>query len=149
MAVNVRQELDLAAIHNQLHGEHGGVVRSLLQRGLRVQAAAVRKAPAHTGRLRGSIGLATRPRVVDGTNTFGVVVGTNLEYAKWIIQGTGIYGPLRTPITPKNGTFLVFQATKLDRRRRSDRSGRRVYARSVKGQRPNNFLRDALRSVMR
>jgi hypothetical protein len=135
----ITQTLDTAAIQRQLHSSSGGIARDMLRRGLRVQANARRRAPARTGRLRGSIEVATVPRVVSGVSTFGVVVGTNLRYAPWVINGTGVYGPSHSPIRPRQAKFLVF----VDRRARG-RSARVNFAKQVAGQRGNNFLKDAL-----
>lgn len=55
-----------------------------------------------TGRLMGSIAIAQ-------TDPNSVTVGTNVRYAKWFQEGTGIYAG-RSPwtIVPKNGKALAF-----------------------------------------
>jgi hypothetical protein len=91
----VHQELDIPAINSQLHGQGGRVVRDMLRRGLRVQTVARKKAPADSGRLRGSISLGTEAREVQGTSTFAIVVGSDVKYAIWVHNGTGLWGPRR------------------------------------------------------
>ncbi len=135
----VRQILDLNAINRQLHSPASGMARSFLRRGLRVQTLAKKLAPADTGRLRGDISLAVEPRVVMGIATFAIVVGASVQYAMWVHEGTGIYGPRGTPIVPHGGgTYLVFK---------SKRTGKMVFARSTRGQHPAPFLREALRAA--
>ena len=69
----------------------------------------------------------------------GLVVKTELsvpsrpKYAKWVHDGTGIYGPRGTPIVPKKAQFMVFQI-----------DGKWFRKRSVLGQRPQPYLREAL-----
>jgi len=133
----VKQILDVNAINQQLHSSTSGMARSFLRRGLRVQTLAKKLAPADTGRLRGDISLAVEPRVVLGIATFAIVVGANVNYATWVHEGTGIYGPRGVPIVP-HGTYLVFK---------SKRTGKMVFTRSTRGQRPVPFLREALRAA--
>jgi hypothetical protein len=134
----VRQVFDTAALNAQLHGPNGGVARDLLRRALRVQTEARKRAPADTGRLRGSIELATVQRTVFGVATVGMLVGSNLDYARMVHDGTGEFGPRGTPIVPTQKKFLVF---------RSRKTGKVVVAKSVRGQRGVAFLKDALWAV--
>jgi len=55
-----------------------------------------------------------------------------VEHAKWVHEGTGIYGPYHTPIVPKTKHFLIFYI-----------DGRKFRKRRVKGQRANPFLTEA------
>jgi hypothetical protein len=55
---------------------------------------------------------------------------TNLFYARWVNDGTGIYGSGR-PITPKRARFLRFEW-----------HGRIVFARSVRGQKGQKFAEE-------
>lgn len=137
MSVTVRQEFDATEMYRQLQGPNSGVARDLLKRGVRVQAMARKRAPAKTGRLRTSIELATQNRVVLGVNTFAIIIGSNLDWAAWVHNGTGIYGPHRARITPTGGKILVFIG----------RRGRYVHVESVAGQRPKPFLKQALRAA--
>lgn len=81
-----------------------------------------------TGRLLASLTVGSSDGVshVSGSE---IVVGTNLKYARWLQDGTGIFGPTGTPITPKNGQFLVFTI-----------GGAKIFARSVKGMEKRPFL---------
>lgn len=58
------------------------------------------------------------------------------KYAKFVHDGTGIYGPRKTPIVPKKSKFLSF-----------DSLGTHWVLKSVKGQRPNPFLYRAAEEV--
>jgi hypothetical protein len=57
---------------------------------------------------------------------------TNLKYARWVNDGTGIYGSGK-PITPKRAKFLRFEW-----------HGRIVYARSVRGQKGQKYVEEAI-----
>jgi hypothetical protein len=94
-----------------------------------VEALAKQYAPIEHGFLRGSIN--TKGPVVTGTNV-EASVGTNLDYARYQEEGTGIYGPKKTPITPKKGKLLVWTS-----------GGKFFFARSVKGVRPKRYFRRA------
>lgn len=65
-------------------------------------------------------------------------VGSDLPYAADVHEGTGVFGPHKQRITPKHGKYLVFQAP----------DGTLVFARSVRGTRPNRYLTRALRDAM-
>lgn len=156
-----RQELDHVAINALLAGPDSRVTRDLLRRGVRVQQAAKRKVKADHGRLRGSITVTTvRTNGATGPVT-AVEVGTNVKYAMMVHNGTGVYGPTGTPIRPKNGRLLVwsvgsqvqkfrYQGSTYHRTFRGQvQRGRQIFARSVKGQPANPFLRDALRQFTR
>lgn len=126
-------------INRALSGPDGPVTRAILQRTLRVEAAAKRLAKADQGRLRGSITHRIVRRDNDGVSVPVGEVGTDVEYAEFVHQGTGIYGPNQTPIVPVRASVL----------RWTDRQGNVIYARSVRGQEPNPFLTDALEEGMR
>lgn len=112
--------------------------QDLLKRGLKVQARArvlLGGAAGHpkrvdTGALRSDI--SVQLRTLAGRPV--VRVGTNKKYARWVHDGTGIYGPHRRRITPKTKKALAFNG----------RRGRRVVVRSVRGMEKNEFLKDAL-----
>ncbi len=55
--------------------------------------------------------------------------GTQLPYAKWLQEGTGIYGPHQQPIVPTHGKVLAFVI-----------NGKTYFVTSVKGTQPRVFL---------
>jgi hypothetical protein len=134
--------VDTPELNTLLRGQNGAVTRELLRRGLRVEAGAKRRVKADHGRLRQSI----THTVTSTGGSPAVQVGTNVSYALAVHNGTGVYGPRGTPITPKRGRFLVFEprgGAVITRRGAT----RLVFAKSVTGQRANPFLADALRDV--
>ena len=142
-AVSYSHRLDLAAVRALLSDPTGGVVRDLLRRGLRVETQAKRNLGGvggpkriDTGRLRASI--ATQ--VVRRNGLPAVIVGTNVNYALAVHDGTGIYGPKGRPIRPRRAKRLRF---------RPKGSRKYVYAKQVKGMRPNRFLANALSAAAR
>lgn len=131
-------QLDLGAVARLLNSPQGGVTRDLLRRGLLVETQAKRNLGGiggpkriDTGRLRASVATVVVTRQARPV----VLVGTNVNYARYVHDGTGIYGPRHRPIRPKRAKFLRF---------RPKGGGRWVYARQVKGMRPNPFLTNAL-----
>ena len=97
----------------------------------RVLSAARRGAPVDRGTLRASL-------AVEFTRVGDVPVariGSNLKYAMFVHEGTGLYGPAHTPIVPRNGRYLVFTPRG---------SKTKVFAKSVRGMPGRPFLRDAL-----
>ena len=129
--VSWSHQLDLGAVKTLLNSPTGGVVRDLLRRGLLVETQAKRNLGGVGGRLRASIATL----VVTPNRTPAVLVGTNVNYARFVHDGTGVYGPKHAPIRPRRAKFLRF---------RPRGSKRWVYARQVKGMRPNRFLLNAL-----
>lgn len=141
--VTYSHRLDLAAVQRLLTSPNGGVVRDLLRRGLLVETQAKRNLGGiggpkriDTGRLRASI--ATQ--VVHRNGAPAVIVGTNVNYAILVHEGTGIYGPRHAPIRPRRAKRLRFKPKG---------SRRFVYARQVRGMAPNRFLANALAAARR
>ncbi|NGO72274.1 HK97 gp10 family phage protein [Streptomyces boncukensis] len=99
-----------------------------------VANAARRRAPVDRGQLRASIRSETRQH---GSQVVGEV-WSSLEYAAYVHQGTGIYGPAGRPIRPRRARVLSWEPSG---------GGGRVYAREVRGQRPQPWLLEALREV--
>ena len=138
--VTTFQRLDQNAVRALLTSPARGVVQDLMKRGLRVESAAKRNISGlggtgpkrvDTGRARSSI---TTVLVSRGGQP-AVLVGSNVEYVRFIHDGTGIYGPKRRPIRPTGHKFLKFKP----------KGGRGyVYVRQVKGMKPNPFLAKAL-----
>lgn len=133
----------MPASQQQIAGRlKAAVAKDLLKRGFKVQAKArvlLSGGPGHpkrvsTGLLRTSI----QVRLIDAVGVQKVRVGTNRRYARWVHDGTGIYGPQRMPIKPTRAKALRFRAKGLGG------GGKTVYAKSVKGMKKNEFLKDAL-----
>jgi hypothetical protein len=74
----------------------------------------------------------------------GLVVKSELsvpdkpEHAKWVHDGTGIFGPRKRPITPRTAPFMVFEY-----------QGRIHRRKTVQGQRPQPYLREAVEEAER
>lgn len=132
MAVSVRIEINGSALNRLLRSPGGPVARDMIRRGQKVQAAARRRINSRTGRLSRSIEV----NIVIVGGTAGARIGTDLHYARFVHDGTGIYGPSNRPIRPTRGRALAF----------SGRGGQVVVA-SSSGQRGTHFLRNALRAA--
>jgi hypothetical protein len=65
------------------------------------------------------------------------------EHARWVHDGTGIYGPIGEPITVKDAKFLVFFFDK------ELQSGDKFVGKSVKGQKANPYLERAFVTIER
>ena len=142
MTVTWSQRLNTAALQQLLRSTQGPAVQDLLRRGLAVESAAKRNLSGYggpkridTGRLRASI----TTQVLTRNGEPAVIVGTNVNYARFVHDGTGIYGPHGRPIRPRHAKVLRWRG----------RTGRIMFARSVKGMRPNPFLRNALHAARR
>jgi hypothetical protein len=131
----VRFEYNPGKWRRELIAPSGPVERDLHRRVQNVVNEAKRLAPVYKGVLRSSItGVVER----DGDGLVGRV-GSNLRYAIFVHEGTGVYGPRRRPIRPRQARRLVFQ----------NRAGRTVFARQVSGVPARPFLRDALPAAAR
>ncbi|MFG2225389.1 HK97 gp10 family phage protein [Streptomyces sp. NPDC048644] len=126
MSVRVTTDLDEAALARVIAGVVDDVTTE-------VANAARRRCPVDDGQLRASIRSETRQR---GSEVVGEV-WSSLEYAAYVHEGTGIYGPTGRPIRPVRARVLSWQP----------QGGGRVFAREVRGQRPQPFLADALAEV--
>ena len=80
-----------------------------------------REAPTDGGRLGGSF-------EINQKRAREWVIGTNVKYAAFVHDGTGIHGPAGRRITPRRASVLVFRWM-----------GSTWYRRSVAGQRPNPY----------
>jgi hypothetical protein len=125
----------------------GGVAKDLIKRGKKVESRAKRNLGGTTGTgpkrvdtglLRASI----TSQLVKHPQGLAVRVGTNVYYARWVHDGTGIYGPRKMKITPRTARALVFRS-KIYGAKHGKWAGK-VVVRSVKGMRGNPFLADAL-----
>lgn len=86
-----------------------------------IQSQARSRAPHRTGTLQRSI-------LVDVKDLVGTV-SVNEKYGIYLEQGTGIYGPMGRPITPKRASVLAWKG-----------AGGTVFARSVKGMKARPFF---------
>lgn len=136
MPAKVTHQLNRSRIAALLTSPSGGVAKDLYRRGKRVEARAkqlLESTPRRvdTGRLRSSI----NTQLVTVGGQLAVRVGSNVFYALFVHEGTGVYGPKGAPIRPKRAKFLKFQP-----------KGAHgfVYAKLVKGMRPNHYLKNAL-----
>lgn len=135
------------ALRNLLLGQNGPVAKKMYDVGRQIQNEAKRRCPVDEGRLRASI---ENTLTTEGSRII-VRVGTRVEYAQYVHNGTGVYGPEGKPIVPlrtfsKNPTVGALRAAAL---RWVNKGGETVFARYSRGTRPNPFLTDAFKAVMR
>lgn len=132
MAVSVRIDINGSALNRLLRSPTGPVAREMLRRGRKVQSAARRRINSRTGALSRSIEVD----IVIVDRTAGARIGTNLSYARFVHDGTGVHGPNRRPIKPTRRKALAFGGV-----------GGNVVVASSRGQRGTHFLRNALRAA--
>lgn len=115
----------------------GPVVRDIMRRGQNVENRAKRLCPVDSGRLRASITHELRRE----RDLPVVRIGTNVKYAGFVHEGTGLFGPFKRLIRPKTKSVLRFEVR--------GRRGRRtvVYAPAVKGMPPRPFLEESLKAA--
>lgn len=104
--------------------------------GSRVEVECQAFAPVDTGRLQNRI---TSGTVRVSRRSAAVRVEARAGYSLFVEEGTGIFGPTGAPITPKRARVLRFKPKG---------SARFVFARSVKGQPGQHFMRDGLISAI-
>lgn len=144
-----RAQVNQAELRRLLLSQAGPVVRHITDISRAVRGEAVRRAPRDTGRMATSLSFTVK---VVGSRVVGRV-GTPLEYAAYVHEGTGLYGPRRKRITPVSAKVLRFKpgviVGPLPRGKRGpspERRGAWVFAKSVKGMPPRPFLLEALRA---
>lgn len=130
MAVFVRIEVNNRLLSRLLRSPAGPVAKNMLARGRRVRDAARRNVNSRTGTLARSIEVTIAPR----GEAPGARVGTNLFYARFVHDGTGIYGPTGQVIKPQRGKALRFD-------------GGTQFSAYSRGQRGTKFLERALRAA--
>lgn len=107
--------------------------RSMLERAtLQAKTTAKENAPVDKSILRGSIDHDIKGSVGEMVG----IVGTNVKYAKFQEEGTGIYGKRHRMITPINARMLAFKA-----------GGKMVFARAVRGTEGKFYLKKGLEDV--
>lgn len=141
MGVRVEFDWNEPEIDRILRSPDGDVARYVRRVAEATRSLAVAEAPVDDGPLRASL----RVQLETTGSQVKAWVYSNLEYSIWVHEGTGIYGPRGAPIRPKRGRFLVFEA----RNARTTPRGRGslVFARQVRGARPNRFLLRALQQA--
>lgn len=150
MAVFVTVTTNQAAMYQFLYGPTGWGVRWTRRAGDQVRNAAVRRAPRDTGTLANSITTSTSvfPGFVVAT------IGSNLNYALYRHEGTGIYGPTGNVIRPVRARALRFQARgfigplRPGQRAAAPGQGGYVFAKFVRGTPGSHYLTDALDEVL-
>ena len=95
--------------------------------GIDVWGNVIREVPTDEGVLGGSFEL-------DRTGQREWTISTNVKYANFVNEGTGINGPAGRRITPKRASVLVFKWL-----------GKTWYRRSVAGQKPNKYADRAVK----
>jgi hypothetical protein len=131
-----RFNINQAERRQLLFGRAGPVVRKVTADTRRCQSYARVYAPVDQGPLRSSISADVQTGEARGE--VRGTVGSRLPYAIWQEDGTGIYGPRGVPIRPKRARFLRF----------IPKGGNDyVFARQVRGVRPQRYLRRALALV--
>jgi hypothetical protein len=141
MGVRVEFTWNEPEIERILRSPDGDVATYVRRVAEATRSLAVAGAPVDDGPLRASL----RVRMEYTGSQVKAWVYSNLEYALYVHEGTGIYGPKGQPIRPKRAQFLVFEA----RNARTTPRGRGnlVFARQVRGARPNRFLLRALQQA--
>lgn len=134
-----RHTINYGVLYAQLRNPSGGLAKDMLRRGLKVETQAKRNLAGANGKPRridtGQTRSSVNTRMVTYKTFPAARVGSPLRKAALIHGGTGIYGPRRQPIRPKRAKVLRFKPKG---------SRRVIYAKSVKGMKPNPFLSDAL-----
>lgn len=133
----VRHHYKPATMHAILASPNGGLAKDMFKRAVAVQKLAklnLQRPPTrvNTGQLRASITI--QGFIYRSYPAFRI--GSPLKHARFVHDGTGIYGPHHQPIKPKNKKVLAWET-----------SGGWAFARSVKGMPPNRFLADAIRAA--
>lgn len=119
---------DGAVLDRLLHSQDGAVGRYMETRSRIFQLACIQDCPKRTNLLSESI---NRRWFEDVELT--VIVAAQQPYALWVHNGTGIYGPHKTPIVPLgNSWFNVLHWI--------GPGGEDIFAKSVKGQKPQPFM---------
>src|SRR5689334_13896829 len=97
-------------MHAILASPHGGLAKNMFLRATKVQALAkknLQRPPQRvkTGHMRASV-VITPFLITGGYPAFRV--GSNLKYARYVHDGTGIFGPKHHLITPTHAQVLAW-----------------------------------------
>ncbi len=144
-------QIDAAALRELLAGPTGPVWNDIRRRGNRVLMQAKANTPKDTGVLKNSL---IMEMVIDR----GVPVarvGSNLKYAIYVHEGTGLYGPRKRYIRPVQAKVLrwpginnAYKQTGGNRRYKAGRTANYTYSMKSKGFPGRPFLRDALSAAI-
>lgn len=80
-------------------------------------------------------GALSRSWMMEKVSELTYKISTSIKYAKWVNDGTGIYGSGK-PITPKRAKYLRFQI-----------GGSIIFAKSVKGQKGQHYVEETVRQT--
>lgn len=128
---NVRITIRHSEMADFLHSPSGPIHRAVASKVRKTEAIATATANVgESGRLRNTRDSGVRD---EGSRLVGFVEFT-VDYAIFVMKGTGIYGPTGRRIRPKTAKALAFRV-----------NGQLVFAKSVRGTRPNPFLVEALK----
>jgi hypothetical protein len=148
MSVRVTVSVDRDRILAALRDPSGPAAQFVERRCQTAENFSKAACPVNKGRLRRSIRHEVR---AERTQIVGSVY-SDVPYAKFVHEGTGIYGPKRAFIYPKRGQYLVFQSSGVfgPVRKSGRRKGRGdlVFARRVRGIPPSPFLVQGLEAAM-
>lgn len=138
-----RVEMDEPGLTELLDAEDGPVGRDLLRRVLAIEARAIVLCPVDEGRLRADISHEVG-RDADGL--FGRV-GVSLPYGIDVERGTGVFEEAVPGVSssPNKGRRITAHG---DGVLRFEINGEVFYRRSIKGMRPQMFLRPALAAAV-
>lgn len=144
-------KIDAAALRELLAGPNGPVWDDIRKRGNRVLIQARANAPYDEGILQRSL---TMEMVVER----GVPVarvGSNLKYAIYVHEGTGLYGKNKRYIRPVRAKVLrwpvvnnAYRQTGGPRRYKAGRTANYTYSMKSRGYPGRPFLRDALTAAI-
>lgn len=119
--------------------------QDLRLRANRVLNSARRLVPVDTGRLRASL-TVEYSQLADGSPV--ARVGSNLPYAIFVHEGTGLYGPLHHMIRPRNHRFMRWPVTNNSgagrRRYKAGKTQAFIFAKQTRGHPGTPFLLQAL-----
>lgn len=138
----IRVTINQSALRELLSGPNGDVVKFVRDLTRRVENEAKRRVAVDEGTLRASISstVTVEPGRVVGR------VGSPLPYARYVEEGTGLYGPKHRLITPVSAKVLRFKGTRGGGA--GDRPGGWVFTPYVRGMRPRPYLVPAVRAVV-
>lgn len=141
-------QLNRSELMAVLRSTQGPAAQAVMQTGNRVLNRARQLCPVDEGRLRGSLTLEIRMTV----NGPIARIGSNLDYARYVHEGTGLFGPRHDYIRPVSASVLRWPAKNNSgsgpRRFSGGSTAGFVFSMRSKGTPPRPFLLDALRQVL-